>query len=333
VTSGVLNRTPHIVASTSVIIVCAAFRKPLPGTVGSALDGTDTSNRVVTMHLGGLSLYENLRSLNRAILLCCFLALSVISPNDVWAEEQVDLSKSEPPIAFFAPTDDRYIDYGESSFSVPRPLVIIDPAVLGSSRDYPSNTTVEQIGPDTVLVRITGRVYDFLSDMVADHHADIDDALRPYAFTGRFDMGEQELQIHTGTNSINVTATNADKSTGTATLSIRATVNREEGKYDIDVDVRNSMDDGLYKPILVHINDAEVTPDNIDTAYALLNGKRVGLRFVGGQLQLDRPIIGVGRSTPPDTVVNIVNVVGDADRFLVRYKDHEAVFTWSYTSR
>ena len=146
-------------------------------------------------------------------------------------------------------------------------------------------------------------------------------------------MGEQELQIHTGTNSINVTATNADKSTGTAALSIRATVNREEGKYDIDVGVRNSMDDGLYNPILVHINDAEVTPDNIDTAYALLNGKRVGLRFVGGQLQLDRPIIGVGRSTPPDTVPNIVNVVGDAYRFLVQYKSHEAEITWSYTSR
>ena len=67
------------------------------------------------------------------------------------------------------------------------------------------------------------------------------------------------MQIHTGHNSINVTATNADERTGTAALHIRATVNREEGKYDIEVDVRNCMDEGLYNPILVHINDAEFT--------------------------------------------------------------------------
>ena len=160
---------------------------------------------------------------------------------------------------------------------------------------------------------------------------ELNKALRPYAFKGRFDMGERELQIHTGSNSINVAATNVNEGTGTATLSIRATVNREEGKYDIDIDVKNSMDHELYNPILVHINDPTVTPANVDTAYALLNGKRVGLRIIDGQLQLDRPIIGLGRVTPPDAVPNIVNVVGDQDRFHVQYKDQEAVFTWGYT--
>jgi len=307
---------------------------------------------------------------NKAILFCCYSALGVIALHDVSAEEQDELDILAQTIAFFAPNDGRYIDYGESSFSVPRPIVIIDPVVLGSADRYPDNTTVEQIGPDQVRIRITGRVYDFLADMVADHHADIDDvlvsssyygtlaplpikkvndsrshpyfdasslkinmALRPYAFTGQFDTGELELQVHTGYNGINVTATNFNEGTGTATLSIKARVSREEGKYDIDIDSRNGMDDGLYNPILVHINDAEVTPDNIDTAYALLNGKRVGLRFVDGQLQLDRPIIALSRATPPDAVPNVVNVVGDPDRFNVQYKDHEAVFSWSYTTR
>ncbi len=49
---------------------------------------------------------------------------------------------------------------------------------------YPDNTTVEQIGPDTVLVRITGRVYGFLADMIADHHADIADVLVSSSYCG-----------------------------------------------------------------------------------------------------------------------------------------------------
>ena len=296
------------------------------------------------------------------------MALNALAVKDAGADDQVEPGESKPTIAFYAPTDGRYIDYGEASFSVPRPIVIIDPAVLGSSRDHPNNTTVEQIGPDSVLVRITGEVYDFVSDMVADHGADIGDvlvsssyygtlqpllietvsdsrshpyfdassqnlntALRPYAFTGRFDTGELELQIHTGYNGINVTATNFNEGTGTATLSIKASVNRDENKYDIEIDSINGMDDGLYNPILVHINDAEVTPENIDTAYALLNGKQVGLRFVDGQLQLDRPIIGLSRATPTSDVPNVVNVTGDPRRFHVQYKDNEAKFSWSYT--
>lgn len=299
---------------------------------------------------------------SRSIMCCGILLLVAVTANDTKAERLV--------IAFFAVIDGEYLDYGESSFSVPRPLVIIDPVVLGSSRNYPNNTTVEQIGPDRLVVRITGRVYDFLADMVADHHADIREvtftssvyghlaplplqptgdgrshpwfdessldrnhAMRPYAFQGRFDLGEQELQIHTGYNGINVSATNMNEGTGTATLNIKATVNRKEGKYDIEVDVRNSMDAELYNPVLVYINDPEVNPDNVDFAYALLNGKRVGLRFVGDQLQLDRPVIGVSRATPRDNVPNVVNVTGDPDRFVVRYKDHESELTWSYTSR
>jgi len=306
------------------------------------------------------------------ILLCCYCAPDSIIPNEVNAEEPEELKDSEQPIVFFAPTDGRYLPFydssSESSFSVPRPIVMIDPVVLGSTVTYPNNSTVEQIGPDRVKVRITGQVYDFIADMVADQHADIEEvkvsshsygtmamlpvekitdslshpyvdrapdgfynALRPYPFAGRFDLGEFELQIHTGYNGINIEATNVNLGKGTATLSIRTTVNRDEGQYDIEVDERNSMDIELYNPILVYINDPEVTVDNIDSAYALLNGKRVGLRFVDEQLQLDRPIIGLSRATPPDTVPNIVNVTGDPDRFHVRYKNHEATFTWSYT--
>ena len=60
-----------------------------------------------------------MRPVNRAIILCCFFALNVITPNDVRAEEQDKLDNSERTIAFFSPMDGRYIDYGESSFSAP----------------------------------------------------------------------------------------------------------------------------------------------------------------------------------------------------------------------
>jgi len=297
------------------------------------------------------------------------VTLGALLPRVACTQERIESDDSEPTIAFFAPADGRYIEYRESSFSVPRPIVILDPVVLGSAEAYPDNTTVEQIGPDEVKVRITGRVYDFLADMVAGGEADIEEivitsnyygslspipvtrqsaeyahpyfdaaslninrALRPFPFSGRFDTGVQKLKIQSGSNNINATATNTDTNTGTAVLMIRASVNREEEKYDIDVSVRDAMDDGLYVPILVHINDDDVTPDNVNSAYAHLNGKRVGLRFIDGQLQLDRPIIGVGRSTQPDAVPNVVNVVGDDDRFRIRYKDEEAVFTWGYTS-
>ena len=110
-------------------------------------------------------------SFKRAILCGLFFALNLMKPDQVRASEPAELSRSESAIAF-APTDDQYIDYGESSFSVPRPIIVLGPFVLGSAEEYPANTTVEQIGPHMLKVRIIGRVYDFLANMVADHEAE-----------------------------------------------------------------------------------------------------------------------------------------------------------------
>lgn len=308
--------------------------------------------------------FAQFRHFSMGLATAVSLALSTAFP----AQADTEFNEEGQPIAFFSPTDGRYPAFREAFFSVPRPIVVLDPVVIGNPEQYPENTTVEQIGPDKVRIQLRGLVFDVLADMVADNKADIKEvriesnyrgtlaiieldsadgtrghpfrealqagpteALRPYPFGGRFDLDDIELRIQSGFNALTVTATNVNEKSATAQLAVRATVNREEMRYDIEADISNSVNIELYNPILVYINDPSVTPHNVHQQYAEINGHRVGLRIIDGQLQLDRPIIGLNK-TPPDGMPNLVNVAGDPDHFHIRYGTHEAVFSWSYTS-
>ena len=287
----------------------------------------------------------------------------------VIANAEVGLNNEGDPIAFFAPLEEHYPAFDEASFSVPKPLVKIHPVVFGNPDEYPNHTTIQQVGPAEVRIRIIGTVFDFLADMVADNLADIEQvriyshtsgaiatvplqsansgtghpfgeffdesptakAIRPFPFTGQFDFGEFTLPINSGYNAISVEATNLNKSSGTATVSITATIDRQAGRYDLTAEVSENIDEGLYNPILVYINDPEVTTENYTKKHVRINGHKIGLRFVEGQLQLDRPIIGITHS-PPVPIPNIVNVVGDPSGFQIEYGDQVAEFSWSYTA-
>lgn len=306
-----------------------------------------------------------LESLTKYGVRTAVLGIALIS---VIVAAEVDLNDEGDFIAFFAPLEGRYPAFDEASFSVPQPIVVIQPVVFGNPDDYPDRTTIQQVGPAEIRIRVRGTVFDFLADMVADDLADIEqvriyshifgtiatvplksadsraahpfgenfdnspvsDAVRPYPFTGRFDFGEFTLPINNGYNSISVEATNLNKSTGTATVNITATFESQNEGYDLTAEISENIDQGLYNPILVYINDPEVTTENYGEKHALVNGHTVGLRFVDDQLQLDRPIIGISHS-PPGSIPNIVNVVGDPNGFLIEYGEQESEFSWSYT--
>ena len=288
----------------------------------------------------------------------------------VIANAEVGLNDEGDPIAFFAPLEEYYPAFDEASFSVPKPLIKIHPVVFGNPDEHPNHTTIQQVGPAEIRIRIRGVVFDLLADMVADNRADIEqvriyshasgpiatvplqsvdtltghpfgeffddspvaEAIRPYPFAGQFDFGEFTLPINNGYNAISVEATNLNKSTGTATLSITATIDRQAGRYDLTAEVSENIDEGLYNPILVYINDPEVTKENYTKKHVRINGHKIGLRFVEGQLQLDRPIIGITHS-PPAPIPNVVNVVGDPSGFQIEYGDRVAEFSWSYTAK
>jgi len=291
-----------------------------------------------------------------------------IACSPVVTTAETGLNDEGDPIAFVAALEGRYPAFDEAFFSVPRPIVVINPVVFGNPDRYPDNTTIQQVGPAEIRVRVRGTVFDFLADMVADNLADIEqvriyshasetiatvplqsadsrvghpfgesfddspvaDAVRPYPFAGQFDFGEFALPINTGYNGISVEALNLNKTSGTATLNITATIDRQKGSYDITAKVSENIDAGLYNPILVYINDPEVTTKNYREKHALINGHKVGLRYIGGQLQLDRPIIGINHS-PPVPIPNVVNVVGDPNGFMIQYGEQKSEFGWSYT--
>ncbi len=275
-------------------------------------------------------------------------------------------------ILFFSPAMDSDVSaIRESSFSVPKPIVILDPIVLGDPDEHPDTTAIHQIDSGRVKVRVRGVVYDLVADIAAGGEANIRqvaiestalgtiaivpvvaveaeawadsaphplewelgelaNAVRAYPFAGRFESEVFMLPISTGSNDIYVHATNVVKGLGVSGIDISATVDRGSTSYSLEVEMDNQIDLGLVNPILVSIEDATVNSGNVDSMEATINGATVGLRFVDGQLQLDRPIMGVNR-TPPSTIPNLVSVVGDPDEFIIRYKGIEAVFGWSYT--
>lgn len=287
----------------------------------------------------------------------------------VIANAEVGLNEEGDPIAFYSPLEEYYPSFDEASFSVPKPLVVIHPVVFGNPDEYPKHTTIQQVGPAEVRIRIRGTVFDFLADMVADNLADIEQvriyshtsgpiatvslesaksriehpfgelfdqsptalAIRPFPFAGQFDFGEFSLPINNGYNAISVEATNLNESSGVATLSINAKIDRQSGRYDLTAEVSETLDEGLYNPIVVYINDPETTTENYTNRRARINGLEIGLRIIDGQLQLDRPIIGLNHS-PSVPIPNVVNAVGDPSGFLIEYGDWVAEFGWSYTA-
>lgn len=157
-------------------------------------------------------------------------------------------------------------------------------------------------------------------------------AISPYSYTGRFESESITMHISPGSNDIYVKAVNINKKYGVGGIRINTKVNREEKRFEITAELRKTNDDvGLVNPILVYIEDPFVNQGNVDNVHATLNGTKVGLRIIDGQLQLDRPIMGVN-FTPPKSIPNIVNVTGNPDKFVIRYKDVETTFNWSFTA-
>jgi hypothetical protein len=154
--------------------------------------------------------------------------------------------------------------------------------------------------------------------------------MRPFAFAGRFESEVLTLRLASGSNSVYVKAVNVNGKSGFSNLDIDATVNREEHRYDIEAEIEHQTDPGLVNIVLVYIEDASIDQSNVGDAVATINGTRVDLKFVDGQLQLDRPIMGIS-GVPPKGIVNLVQVTGTPNRFVIEYKGAREIFRWSYT--
>lgn len=282
-------------------------------------------------------------------------------------------NKDAIEFSFYSPWEDVPHSFNESSFSVPQPIVVLDELVMGDVDKHPGKTVIQQTGPEQLKIRISGRVYDSIADIVAGGKADIHkvklvsstggtiatlpvtasidkeetlsisptkeeqdgffmlESMRPYPYVGRFESKVITMPISSIFNDIHVEAKNISGKQGISTIAIKSKVNREMKRYDITAELRQSDDEGLVLPIMVHINDPSVNQSNVDKVHATLNGSKVGLRIIGGKLQLDRPIMGVN-FTPPKSIPNIVNVAGNPNKFVIHYKDVKTEFNWSFTA-
>lgn len=278
-------------------------------------------------------------------------------------------------ILFVAPSHGpEPMSFNETSFSVPRPIVFLDPLVFGDPTGHPGKTVLRRSGPAEYQVRLSGTVYDFIADIVPEGRADIREVeilgtstgpratvpvralprseqaavptneyveqmakmppaferLRPFAFTGRFESEVMTIRLGTGYNGIYAKAVNVNGKSGFSKLDIDATVNREEHRYDVEAEIEHQIDPGLVNIVLVYIQDASIDERNVGDAVATINGTKVGLEFVDGQLQLDRPIMGIS-GVPPRDIVNLVQVTGTPDQFVIEFKGARETFRWSYT--
>jgi hypothetical protein len=266
------------------------------------------------------------------------------------------------------------ISFNESSFSVPRPIVFLDPLVFGDPSAHPGKTVLQRQGPSQYRARLSGTVYDFIADIVPDGQANIRSVklsgaagrpdvvvpvralprsaqydvppnefltalrrmppqfagVRPFAFTGRFESDVITIPLQSGHSGVYAEVVNANGKSGFSKLDIDATVNREERRYDIEAEIDHQTDPGLVNVVLVYIRDPSVDESNVRTAVATINGTNVGLKFVDGRLQLDRPLMGIN-GVPPAGIVNLVQVTGEPDHFVIGYKGVRETFRWSYT--
>ena len=176
------------------------------------------------------------------------------------ADEKLRLSFIEPL------ESDKPLSYPESRFSVPRPVVILDPLIVDVPGDHSDKTIFRRTGPFSVQARLSGTVYDLLADSVADDKADIRsvkiqeisyvapfnvpvrklqrtqfysippnpwadelaqgpprvvEALRPFAFVGRFETPLMDVELNGGSDlRFMVEAVNADGESGYANLEV-----------------------------------------------------------------------------------------------------------------
>jgi hypothetical protein len=154
--------------------------------------------------------------------------------------------------------------------------------------------------------------------------------VRPFAFAGRFESEVLTIRLASGSNTVYAEAVNVNGKSGFSNLDIDARVNREEHRYDIEAEIEHQTDPGLVNIVLVYIDDPSIDGSNVGDAVATINGTKVGLKFVGGQLQLDRPLMGIS-GVPPRDIVNLVQVTGSPDHFVIGYKGAREKFEWSYT--
>lgn len=257
-----------------------------------------------------------------------------------------------------------------ANFSVPGPVVILDPLVIGMAKDRKNKTVIQQGEDGNYWIQVSGTVYDPIADIVPDGKGNIktiaiggwdgitipvetippeeqhtvpqneiseeqlsDQATKlfsPFPFVGRFKSELIRLPISgLGHNSLAVHVKNVSGKEGVSSITFEATIDQAIPKIS-KAQINNQVDFGLFDPVLVYIDDPEVNPDNVHQAKALLNGIEIGLKYVDGQLQLDRPLLGINQD-PPKGIPNLVNVTGNPSEFLIEYKGYKQVLSFGYT--
>jgi probable HAF family extracellular repeat protein len=100
----------------------------------------------------------------------------------------------------------------------------------------------------------------------------------------------------------------------------------------VSVENLESTEAELVNPVRVIIKDLSVTPSTIDGLSAGFFGSYFPLKFEDGELQADRPFLGVARTVnlPLENVVDIRWVEWSTP---VRYRDCRRDFFWAYTAQ
>jgi hypothetical protein len=90
------------------------------------------------------------------------------------APQLAALADEDVQILFVAPfLDGPEPIRNEASFSVPQPIVFLDPLTFGDPAEHPGETVLQRQGPDEFKVRLSGTVYDFIADIVPEGRANI----------------------------------------------------------------------------------------------------------------------------------------------------------------
>ncbi len=164
-----------------------------------------------------------------------------------------------------------------------------------------------------------------------DENPDIEEVLRPYPFAGRFESEEIIIDINTfSTQSIVLMTNNATNELGFATIDLEYEVDAANSDYELSVDVRDNSEFSVH-PMLLHIHDPAVTEENIHNARVIVNSKEMGLRYIDGQLQLDRPLYGIFKA-PIGGAPNIVQVHAQPGSFFIEYKDKTLELKWDWVN-
>ena len=218
--------------------------------------------------------------------------------------------------------------YDELANLVPDNLADIESVTL--LRDSGPNLTVpvEKLGPAGYATIEPNELIAVMKDYPEEYSYEM-----PFPFVGRFQTATIETQLSGGINSHGLTVTNAANRTYGASVRVSRAESEagDGGPLNVELD-SSDLDPGMTNPVFVFINDDAVNEANVADAFATVNGHRVGLKTVGGRLQLEWPLLAIAHK-PPDGAINVVQV-GDPevlDHFLIEYKGVTRRFTWSYS--